>query len=472
MRDILDYLETQLSTFEDEPLNEVDSALLAQFCMTRGEGIMPAVTSPREAARAQAEATRAGAPQTPAPGCEASADHDSGAEEGEGGSVARLPQGPMGEAELTELLQTKPRRFRGLAERVLHGLRWPSLGERGARAAGAAAAAACAPVHFADLLRTELFGDLFAGMHATQMRQQLFLMAASPRFRTMTIRDHAALFAEQPPLQFAATTYVYGDQFAYVGFRGTDTTLAGWREDFDMAYQVPVPAQDLAARYLADVAADPAVPERLYVGGHSKGGNLAEYAALTAAPEVQARIAKVFSHDGPGFMPGTFSPADYAPLEGRWAKTVPEDSMVGILMESLMPRRVVRAAGKGFEQHTVFRWEVADDNRGFATVPQLPEATDLRAQALQVWLASMDGTQRERMVDALFAAIRAAGVTDAAQLFEGGREVALVRDGMLKMDGTDRAVMLRAVGGLARAFHEVSVERNEARRQEGRTAKA
>lgn len=428
MRDILNYLETQLGTFEDEPLNEVDSALLAQFCMTRGEGVMPAVTSPREVARERAEAARAAAP--------------------------------------------KPRRLRGLAKRVLRGLHRPGQGHRGVRAAEAAAEAPDpAPVHFCDLLRTELFSDLFAGMHATQMRQQLFLMAASPRFRTMTIRDHAALFAEQPPLQFAATTYVYGDQFAYVGFRGTDTTLAGWREDFDMAYKVPVPAQDLAARYLADVAADPAVPERLYVGGHSKGGNLAEYAALTAAPEVQARIAKVFSHDGPGFMPGTFSPADYAPLEGRWTKTVPEDSMVGILMESLMPRRVVRAAGKGFEQHTVFRWEVADDNRSFATVPQLPEATGLRAQALQAWLASMDGAQRERMVDALFAAIRAAGVTDAAQLFEGGREVALVRDGMLKMDGTDRAVMLRAVGGLARAFHEVSVERNEARRQEGRAAK-
>lgn len=426
MRDILDYLETQLSTFEDEPLNEVDSALLAQFCMTRGEGIMPGVTSPREAARARAEAARA-----------------------------------------------KPRGLKGLAERVRRGWHWPVRGGRVARAAEAAAAASeSEPVCFADLMRTELFDDLFAGMHATQMRQQLFLMAASPRFRTMTIRDHAALFDEQPPMQFAATTYVYGDQFAYVGFRGTDTTLAGWREDFDMAYQVPVPAQDLAARYLADVAADPAVPERLYVGGHSKGGNLAEYAALTAAPEVQARIARVFSHDGPGFMAGTFSTADYAPLEGRWAKTIPEDSMVGILMESSMPVNVVRASGKGFEQHTVFRWEVADDNRGFVTVPQLPEVTQRRTEALKLWLASMDGEQRERMVDALFAAIRAAGVTDAAQLFEGGREVALVRDGMLKMDGTDRAVMLRAVGGLARAFHEVSVERSEARRQENRAAKA
>lgn len=441
MRSILDYLETQLSTFEEVPLNEVDSALLAQFCMTRGEGIMPAVTSPREEARARAEAAR---------------------EASESGAASGVVDGEPGAADGRSARETHG--LKRLTERVRRG-----LGRRSRREAPEGGATAEEPqgVAFADLLRAELFGDLFAGMHSAQMRQQLFLMASSPRFRTLSLRDHAAFFSEQPPLQFAATTYVYGDQFAYVGFRGTDTTLAGWREDFDMAYQVPVPAQDLAARYLADVAADPAVPERLYVGGHSKGGNLAEYVALTAAPAVQARLAGVFSHDGPGFMPGTFSAADYAPFEGRLAKTVPEDSVVGILMESRMPVRVVRASGRGFEQHTVFRWEVAPDNAGFATVDGLPEATQRRAETLRLWLSSMNGAQRERMVDALFEAIRAAGVTDAAQLFEGGREAALVRDGMMKMDGTDRAVMLRALSGLARAFHEVTVEWNNARRQEG-----
>ena len=91
MRDILDYLETQLSTFEDEPLNEVDSALLAQFCMTRGEGIMPAVTSPREEARARAEAARAGASRAAAQGCEGPSGCGGGAEAGAGGPDARAP---------------------------------------------------------------------------------------------------------------------------------------------------------------------------------------------------------------------------------------------------------------------------------------------------------------------------------------------------------------------------------------------
>lgn len=112
-----------------------------------------------------------------------------------------------------------------------------------------------------------------------------------------------------------------------------------------MAYRAPVEAQALAARYLAAAGADSRLPETLLVGGHSKGGNLAEYAALTAAPEVQQRIARLYNHDGPGFKAGLFTAADYEPLAGRMTKQVPADSMVGILMESFMPVEVVQATG-------------------------------------------------------------------------------------------------------------------------------
>ena len=358
------------------------------------------------------------------------------------------------------------------------------------------------PVRFADLMRAELFPTMFSGMHAAQMKQQLFWMAASPRFRDLLIYDHAAAFDEARDLQFAATTYVCPGHFAYVGFRGTDTTLTGWREDFNMAYRAPVEAQALAARYLAAAGADSRLPETLLVGGHSKGGNLAEYAALTAAPEVQQRIARLYNHDGPGFKAGLFTAADYEPLAGRMTKQVPADSMVGILMESFMPVEVVQATGRGFEQHSVFRWVVegADGEAGrsnaegardtgevrdaetarnvsgalkaFATLPELPERTQRRAEALARWLASLDGSECEAMVNALFAALKAAGITDASQLFEGGREWAILRDGVMGAPAEDRTIMLNALRGLTRAFSDVTAERNSARRDAQRKAKA
>lgn len=499
MNDVLTYLQTQLATFDEVPFNAVDSALLAQFCMARGEGIMPQVYRAQVSGEAASPKVRAG-------------------------------HGTLGE--LRGLLG----RLRGRAgERA--GLRAakegadaraddPLVGPQGLGAAGTKAAsmekvaelspaarrdraemtqdatAPLDPVRFADLMRAELFPTMFSGMHAAQMKQQLFWMAASPRFRDLLIYDHAAAFDEARDLQFAATTYVCPGHFAYVGFRGTDTTLTGWREDFNMAYRAPVEAQVLAARYLAAVAADSRLPETLLVGGHSKGGNLAEYAALTAAPEVQQRIARLYNHDGPGFKAGLFTAADYEPLAGRMTKQVPADSMVGILMESFMPVEVVQATGRGFEQHSVFRWVVegADGEAGrsnaegardtgevrdaetarnvsgalkaFATLPELPERTQRRAEALDRWLASLDSSEREAMVNALFAALKAAGITDASQLFEGGREWAILRDGVMGAPAEDRTIMLNALRGLTRAFSDVTAERNSARRDAQRKAKA
>lgn len=462
MNDVLAYLQTQLAPFDEVPFNAVDSALLAQFCMVRGEGIMPQVYSGEASETASSKARE---------GC-----------------------GP-----LSELRGLLGRLRRHASERAAE----PSAAAERDRAEVAQdAKAPVDPVRFADLMRAELFPTMLSGMHAAQMKQQLFWMAASPRFRDLLIYDHAAAFDEARDLQFAATTYVCPGHFAYVGFRGTDTTLTGWREDFNMAYRAPVEAQVLAARYLAAVAADPRLPETLLVGGHSKGGNLAEYAALTAAPEVKQRIARLYNHDGPGFKAGLFTAADYEPLAGRMTKQVPADSMVGILMESFMPVEVVQATGRGFEQHSVFRWVVegADGEAGrsnaegardtgevrdaetarnvsgalkaFATLPELPERTQRRAEALARWLASLDGNECEAMVNALFAALKAAGITDASQLFEGGREWAILRDGVMGAPAEDRTIMLNALRGLTRAFSDVTAERNSARRDAQRKAKA
>ena len=465
MNDVLTYLQTQLATFDEVPFNAVDSALLAQFCMARGEGIMPQVYRAQVSGGAASPKARAG----------------HGALGELRGLLGRL-RGRAGER------AGERAGHRAAKEDASTQADDPLAGPQGLGAAGTKAAsmekvaelspaarrdraemtqdatAPLDPVRFADLMRAELFPTMFSGMHAAQMVQQLFWMAASPRFRELLIYDHEAAFDEALDMQFAATTFVCPGQFTYVGYRGTDTTLTGWREDFNMAYMVPVPAQDLAVRYLEAVAVDRRLPERLIVGGHSKGGNLAEYAALKASPAVQERIARLYNHDGPGFMPGTFTAADYEPLAGRMTKQVPEDSMVGILMESLMPTEVVRATGRGFEQHTVYRWVVAEDGVDFATVGALPERTERRAEALAVWLASMDGEDRERMVNALFSALKAAGITDAAQLFAGGREWAILRDGVMRAPMADRTTMLNALRGLTRAFSDVTAARNNARR--------
>ena len=93
-------------------------------------------------------------------------------------------------------------------------------------------------VHFVDALRTELFADMFTGLAPEQVKQNLFALAASPRFRTMAVRDYLSLFDTERQTQFAAMTFVYKKEFAYIGFRGTDTSFTGWRENFNMVYDL------------------------------------------------------------------------------------------------------------------------------------------------------------------------------------------------------------------------------------------
>ena len=233
---LIDYLERQLAPFEDVPFNPVDAAALSQLCMVRGEGAIPLLPITEDDGKQRASS-----------------------------------------------------RARGLK-------RFVQLLHIGA-ADDAKPVAATVPLR--DLLRAENFPTMFTGLNPEKIKRNLFALAASPRFRAVEVGLYLSEFDPAREMQFAAMTFFYRDMFAFVGFRGTDESIVGWKEDFNMAYAMPVPAQDQASRYLA--AAAPYLPERIIVGGHSKGGNLAEYAALHAPADVQNRIVRVYNLDGPGF---------------------------------------------------------------------------------------------------------------------------------------------------------------------------
>ncbi len=361
---LLDYLETKLASFEDEPLNPVDSAALTQLCMVRGEDVLP----------------------------------------------------PLEER----------KSFAGLRA-ILR-----NVTSRETR-----------PVPIRDMLLAEHFPGMFTGLDPKNIKLNLFALAASPRFRTMCAHDYLSLFDAEQETQFAAMTFTAKKQFVYVGFRGTDTSLAGWKENFNMAFADAVPAQHQAARYLEAIAAKTTGP--LYVGGHSKGGNLAEYAALKASPETQARIERVFIHDGPGFKEGTFSDKDYEPLQGRIHKTIPTESFVGILLESQAPVHVVKSRAKGLDQHSVFSWEVDDALDDFAYAGEMPESTKLMAESLRAWLAQFDDREREAVVESVFRAIEASGADDAGDLLSGGsKSIAILVDALKKAEVSDRDTLIDA----------------------------
>ena len=277
---------------------------------------------------------------------------------------------------------------------------------------------AASPVRLDDAVHVADRDDKVTGLVPEDIRRCLVAGSASPRFGGLELRYYRSVFDESSHTQFAACTFVWRDAFAYVGFRGTDVSFTGWRENLDMAYRPQVAAQNLARAYLEEVA--PYLPRRLHVGGHSKGGNLALYAALTCSDATRGRIERVWSHDAPGFKRGLFSEEDFAPLDGRIHRTVPQDSIVGMLLDCPVEPHVVSSTAVGIDQHNVFSWEIAGDD--FACRDSLSDVSRAVRDISAEWLAHVGEARMERIADAVWAAVEASGAKDMRDVLAGGTQ--------------------------------------------------
>lgn len=222
--------------------------------------------------------------------------------------------------------------------------------------------------------------------------------------------------------QFAAATFQLPDGrnrrhpthkgTLVLSFRGTDDSLIGWKEDFNMTFQYPVPAQRAASAYLDTVA-------RLWAGpiilvGHSKGGNLAIYAAMNAEPAVQKRIQHVYSLDSPGFPSYVVSNPAYLGIQPKVTKIVPSSSIVGMIFDTPEPCRVVASDSEGIMQHSAYTWQVDGDR--FVTEPDLSSSSQLFNEELNQWITNLTTEQRERAVDALFTVLHATGANSFSEM--------------------------------------------------------
>ncbi len=268
-------------------------------------------------------------------------------------------------------------------------------------------------LRFCDLLRAEHFDGMFTGFVPENSMRLLVALAASPRFRSMRIRSYRGILDAERHVQFAAVTLSYKNLFTYVAFRGTDCTIAGWREDFEMAFEHPVPAQEEAALFLAQTLAKlPKNSGEFYVGGHSKGGNLAVYSALHVPDELAGRITRVFDHDGPGFMKQSLP--EHAPVFTKIHKTVPRESFVGMLLDSPVAAHVVESSERGLLQHDGFSWQI--DGGDFAYADGLTDTAQAADRVMDTWLESCSDEEKRAVVDLLFKTLEASGADKLPQI--------------------------------------------------------
>ncbi len=243
--------------------------------------------------------------------------------------------------------------------------------------------------------------------------------------------------------QFCAMTFLLSDNTAFVAFRGTDDTLVGWKENFNMSFMDTVPAQQDAVSYLEEMATT--LPHPFSIGGHSKGGNLAIFSAVRCKPNLKERLLTAFSYDGPGFSHGFCEGADYESIRPKLRTIVPDSSVVGMLLEHEETYEVVKSCATGLLQHNGFSWEVLGGK--FIHLDTVTGESRLIDAALKNWLDSMSAEEREGFVDNIYETLTAVGAKTLTEL--NAEKLKLVK-AWGSLDPKTRSVLIKCVSLLLR----------------------
>lgn len=239
-------------------------------------------------------------------------------------------------------------------------------------------------------------------------------MAKSVRFGKCVVRNYVNDIVTEAEQQFAAMEIVLEDGTSYVSFRGTDDTIIGWKEDFNLSTGV-VPAQKRAIEYLQKISEH--TDGMLRVGGHSKGGNLAIYGSVMCK-SAHEKILEIYSNDGPGFSREFQELPETKEMMPKIIRIIPEYSIIGTLLEHEKEPVIVASSSKGLLQHDGFSWEVQG--------PALVRRDSLNKTALRFieilhkWIDGMDMEQKRLLIEDLFATLQASGYENLTEVQSGG----------------------------------------------------
>lgn len=220
-------------------------------------------------------------------------------------------------------------------------------------------------------------------------------LGKSIRYKDLTVSDFVLNKSLEAERQFGAIT-IHLDDFMYVSYIGTDNSIVGWKEDFNMSFMKNVPAQIEGVKYLNDVASK--YSDNLRIGGHSKGGNVAIYSSLYCNKNILDRIMEVNNFDGPGFNKEVITTGN--DILDKVVTYIPEDSVIGRLLEHDEETITVYSHNKGLYQHDIYSWEVIKDK--FILADKITSSSEFVNLTINEWLMNTTAENRKIFVDGVF----------------------------------------------------------------------
>ena len=225
------------------------------------------------------------------------------------------------------------------------------------------------------------------------------LMGESKRYGEMNATKYVNKIDVEQEKQFSAITVLMPDNTIFVSYRGTDNTIVGWKEDLNMSFKSHIASQISAKKYLEMIAGE--YPDKkIRIGGHSKGGNIAVYAATFVSNEIKDRIMNVDNNDGPGFCDDVIETPEYQEMIKKVHTYIPQSSVIGRLMNHREKYTVVESVQKGIMQHDLYSWEVL--GKEFVTLEEVTNGSEFVDKTIKEWLENVEPAKREQVIDVVF----------------------------------------------------------------------
>ena len=228
----------------------------------------------------------------------------------------------------------------------------------------------------------------------------------SARYKDIKVTGFVNIVDLEKEEQFAAVTYIFDSKKCCIIYRGTDDTIVGFKEDFNLCVLDEVPAQKDAVKYLEQVAS--VFKGEIYIGGHSKGGNLAVFAAAMCNLSVKKRIESVFNMDGPGFQEKRLQSNEFYEILPKVHSYYPHFSIVGMVFSHAGRYSVVDSSQSGIVQHDPFSWNIKGNQ--FVLRENFDEASTYFSDTLNKWLMSLSKEQQMQFIETLYKILKS---TDA-----------------------------------------------------------
>lgn len=233
----------------------------------------------------------------------------------------------------------------------------------------------------------------------TEERIQLLeVVSKSQRFKDIKVFGFMNNIDDELTKQFAAVCYQWEKESRWIIFRGTDESLTGWKEDFMMTYSDLIPAQTDAIEYLRKQAAT--FSGTLNVSGHSKGGNLSLYASAMQEEDIQNRIQQIYCWDSPGVHRSILNTEGYQRIVSKAKRYIPQDAIVGLMLESQVPYHIIESQGSGIAQHSALMWNIEGDC--FVELTELTKNSQLTDQTFKQWTQTVADEDLKLFFDTFF----------------------------------------------------------------------